>query len=108
MVEANFLQGNGDQVRIRPRQMIRFAHPLELEPRLSVIVYDEFNIKVNTTATGGKSGFEQNLAFAGLGWTFNNHFRMEAGYLNQYLEDPNHLNHNTMHHLITVTSIITF
>lgn len=108
MMEANFLHGNGDQIRIRPRQMIRFAHPLDFEPRLSIIFYDEFNIKVNTTTAGGKSGFEQNLAFAGLGWTVNNHLRLEAGYLNQYLEDPKYLGHNTMHHLITAASVITF
>ncbi|MDD1632940.1 MAG: DUF2490 domain-containing protein, partial [Methylococcaceae bacterium] len=32
MIESNFLPGNGNDVRVRPRQMIRFLHPLEFEP----------------------------------------------------------------------------
>lgn len=108
MVEANFLHGNGDDVRIRPRQMIRFLHPFDFEPRLSLIAWDEFFIKANSTPSGGKSGFDQNRGFAGLGWTFNKNCRVEAGYLNQYLENPNHVGTNTMHHLIIGSLFINF
>jgi hypothetical protein len=44
--------------------MIKFTHPLELEPQLSLIKYDKINIKANITNSRGKTGFEQNLAFA--------------------------------------------
>lgn len=108
MIEANFMNGNGDDVRIRPRQMIRFMHPFEFEPRLSFITWDEFFIKANTTRAGGQSGFDQNRAFAGLGWTFNKNFRFEAGYLNQYLENPVHVCTNTMHHLIMGSLFMNF
>ena len=107
MVESNFIPGNGDQVRVRPRQMIRFMHPLEFEPRLSLITWDEFFIRANSTPAGGQSGFDQNRAFAGLGWTFNKNFRAEGGYLNQYLDDNTHTN-NTMHHLIMGSLFINF
>lgn len=107
MIETNFLPGNGDDVRVRPRQMIRFMHPLEFEPRLSLITWDEFFIRANTTPAGGQSGFDQNRAFAGLGWSFNKSFRTEAGYLNQYLDDAAHT-HNTMHHLIMGSLFINF
>lgn len=107
MVESNFLPGNGDNVRVRPRQMIRFMHPLEFEPRLSLIAWDEFFIRINSTQSGGRAGFDQNRAFAGLGWTFNKNFRAEAGYLNQYLDDATHTN-NTMHHLIMGSLFINF
>jgi len=107
MIESNFLPGNGNDVRVRPRQMIRFMHPLEFEPRLSLITWDEFFVRVNSTPAGGQSGFDQNRAFAGLGWTFNNSFRAEAGYLNQYLDDATHTN-NTMHHLIMGSLFINF
>ena len=30
MIETNFIPGNGDDVRVRPRQMIRFMHPLDI------------------------------------------------------------------------------
>lgn len=109
MVESNFLLGNGDDVRVRPRQMLRFMHPLEFEPRLSLITWDEVFVRANTTPAGGQAGFDQNRIFAGLGWTFTftNSFRAEAGYLNQYLDDATHTN-NTMHHLIMASLFINF
>jgi hypothetical protein len=107
MIETNFLPGNGDDVRVRPRQMIRLMHPLEFEPRLSLITWDEFFVRANTTPSGGQAGFDQNRAFAGLGWSFNKSFRTEVGYLNQYLDDATHT-HNTMHHLIMGSLFINF
>lgn len=105
MIETNFLRG--DDVRVRPRQMIRFMHPFEFEPRLSLITWDEFFVRVNSTPSGGQSGFDQNRAFMGLGWTFNKSVRVEGGYLNQYLDDATHTN-NTMHHLIMTSVFVNF
>ncbi|MDO9105998.1 MAG: DUF2490 domain-containing protein [Methylovulum sp.] len=105
MVESNFLQGS--EVRVRPRQMIRFMHPLQAEPRLSLIAWDEFFVRLNSTPYGGQSGFDQNRAFAGLGWSFNNNIRAEAGYMNQYLDDATHTN-NTMRNLIMGSVFINF
>ncbi|MGH8548525.1 MAG: DUF2490 domain-containing protein [Methylococcales bacterium] len=34
MVESNFLPGNDNKIRVRPRQMIRFMHSFHIEPRL--------------------------------------------------------------------------
>ncbi|MGZ8244419.1 DUF2490 domain-containing protein [Methylomagnum sp.] len=95
--ETNFLRG--PDVRERPRQMIRFTHPLEFEPRLTLVAWDEVFMRVNSTQWGGKSGFDQNRAFAGLGWTFNPNARVELGYLNQYLDNATHTA-ETMHHLM--------
>lgn len=105
MFESNFLQG--DDVRFRPRQMIRLQHPFDFEPHLSLIAWDEFFIRVNSTKFGGQSGFDQNRAFTGLGWTFNQNFRTEVGYLNQYLDDVTNTN-NTIHHLIMGSLFINF
>jgi len=107
MVESNFIPGNGNTVRVHPRQMVRFVHPLQFEPRLSLVTWDEIHLRINTTPAGGQSGFDQNRAFAGLGWTFNKNFRAEAGYLNQYLDDATHTN-NTMRHLIMGSLLINF
>ena len=74
-------------------------HPLEFEPRLSLITWDEVFVRANSTPAGGQSGFDQNRAFAGAGWTFNPNFRAELGYMNQYLDDATHTN-TTMHHLV--------
>jgi len=105
MWETNFLRGS--QLRERPRQMIKFMHPFEFEPRLSFIAWDEAFYRVNTTTWGGKSGFDQNRAFAGVGWNFNKNVRGELGYLNQYLDDANHVN-TTMHHLAMASVFVNF
>ena len=105
MLESNFLRG--DDVRFRPRQMIRFLHPFEFEPRLSLVLWDEFFFRVNTTQYGGRAGYDQNRAFAGLGWSFNSNFRAELGYLNQYVDDANHQN-QTMRHLLMGSLFINF
>ena len=105
MFETNFLLG--DDVRYRPRQMIKLMHPMAFEPRLSLIAWDEFFIRVNSTNSGGQSGFDQNRAFAGLGWTFNKNVRTEVGYMNQYLDDKTHTN-NIMHNLIMGSVFINF
>lgn len=105
MWETNFLRG--DQVRERPRQMIKFMHPFEFEPRLSFIAWDEAFYRVNSTAWGGKTGFDQNRAFAGLGWSFNKNLRTELGYLNQYIDNANH-SAETMHHLAMASVFINF
>lgn len=107
LVEVNFIPTNGDDVRVRPRQMIRFMHPFEFEPRLSLITWDEVFVRLNSTAAGGESGFDQNRAFAGMAWTFNPDFRAELGYLNQYLDDAKHEN-NTMHHLVMGSLFVNF
>jgi hypothetical protein len=103
MWESNFI--HGDQIRERPRQMIRFMHPFDFEPQLSFIAWDEAFYRVNTTTWGGKSGFDQNRAFAGLGWTFNKNVRTELGYMNQYLDSVSATTGQTsltMHHLASV------
>jgi hypothetical protein len=55
MVESNFIPGNGNDARVRPRQMVRLMHSLEFEPRLSLITWDEFFVRINSTPAGGRS-----------------------------------------------------
>jgi hypothetical protein len=105
MWETNFI--NGDQVRERPRQMIKFMHPLEFEPRLSLIAWDEAFYRVNSTTFGGKSGFDQNRAFAGFGWSFNKNVRTELGYMNLYVDNANH-SAATMRHLGMASVFVNF
>jgi len=105
MIESNFIQGS--DVRFRPRQMVRLMHPFAFEPQLSFIVWDEFFIRVNSTQFGGKSGFDQNRAFAGLGWTFNSSVRAELGYMNQYMDNLSHTQ-NTMRHTLMGSLFINF
>jgi hypothetical protein len=108
MIEANFLPGNNNEVRYRPRQMLRFLHPFEFEPRLSLITWNETFLIANTTAHGGQSGFNQNRAFIGAGWTFNKNFRFEGGYMNQYIEGAHYSSTSYDHNLIMTSLYINF
>lgn len=105
MFETNF--GKGDEPRYRPRQMIRYMRPFDFEPRLSLIAWDEVFVRVNSTPWGGQAGFDQNRAFLGGGWSFDPGFRVELGYMNQYIDTPNHQD-QVMHNLIMGSLFINF
>jgi hypothetical protein len=105
LFETNFIKGN--DVRFRPRQMVRFVHPMEFEPRLSLIVWDEAFVRLNSTQYGGRVGFDQNRAFMGGGWTINPNMRFELGYMNQYIDNAVHTT-STMQHLIMGSLFINF
>jgi len=105
LLESNFIRGN--DVRFHPRQMVRFAHPFDFEPRFSLVVWDEVFFRVNTTQYGGRAGYDQNRAFGGVGWTFNPNVTVELGYLNHDVDDANHIN-NTMHHIIQGSVFVNF
>ncbi len=91
MIEESFLPSNGNQIRYRPRQMVRYVKSFEFEPRLSFIFWDEVFVTINTTPAGGKAGFNQNRGFIGAGWVLNEFVRFEGGYMNQYLESTQKL-----------------
>ena len=83
MLEARFV--GRDDPGYRSRTLIRLLHPFEFEPRLSCIVWDEAFFNLNDVPDNllmGTSGFNQNRAFAGLGWTLNQNVRAELGYMN--------------------------
>ena len=88
MLEANFIRG--DDPRFHIRQMIRFMHSLSAEPRLSLILWDELLLRGNSTLYGGSSGFGQNRAFLGAGWSFSPLIRVELGYMNQFIDGLDH------------------
>ena len=84
MVEMRFVRG--DAPGIRPRTMAKLIRPFEFEPRLGLVLWDEVFFNANNVTTNpnlGLSGFNQNRAFAGVSWTFNELARIEFGYMNQ-------------------------
>lgn len=105
MWETNFIVAGS--IRERPRQMIRFTHPFDFEPRLTLVAWDEVFVRVNSTPIGGQAGFDQNRAFLGAGWSFNPDFRVELGYLNQYVDNAMHTS-ETMRNLIVGSLFINF
>ncbi len=80
-----FRYAGGDTPGIRPRTLIRLLHPFSFEPRLGLVIWDEFFFNANNVQdlkTLGLSGFNQNRAFLGLAWTFTEKIRGELGYMN--------------------------
>jgi hypothetical protein len=105
MLEANFIRG--DDPRFHPRQLVRFMRPLEIEPRLSFILWDELLLRGNSTQYGGSGGFGQNRAFIGAGWSFSPALRVELGYMNHYLDNPDHAT-QIMQNLVMGSMFINF
>lgn len=90
MIEWRFV-ANDSQMAVRLRQRVKAHIPLpSVDPRLSLIGWEEIFINTNTVDWGPVGGFDQNRAFAGFGWEWDKqaHFSLELGYLNQYLHHP--------------------
>lgn len=86
---------NGDDVGHRLRQLVRLVRPFERLPDLSLVGWNEVFVNFNDTDWGAQAGFDQNRAFIGLAYAFTPWLRVEAGYLNQYVDTPtiDRLNH---------------
>jgi hypothetical protein len=103
--EQRFLE-TGDDVGLRFRQLLRAQHKLPNLPRLSFVVWDELFFHLNDTDWGATAGFDQNRVFVGLGWKPDekSRWRVEAGYLNQFLEIPNA--NDRVHHILSVNVFV--
>jgi hypothetical protein len=87
--EQRFVE-TGDDVGLRYRQFFRATHNLPSYERLTLVWWDELFYHLNDTDWGARSGFNQNRAFAGVGYkpSPNCSWRVEVGYLNQVIEVP--------------------
>lgn len=85
--EQRFLE-TGDDVGLRYRQFLRLDRTLPSQPQLMLVGWDELFFHCNDTDWGARSGFDQNRAFVGIGYkpSSNCGWRMEIGYLNQFLD----------------------
>lgn len=105
-LEQRFLN-NGDDTGWRFRQFVKYTHPL-FSQRLYASVWDEVFVNINSTDWGADNGFAQNRAFAGLGLYVDEqrHYRVELGYLNQYLNVPG--TNDGMNHIISASLFIRY
>lgn len=74
-----------DDTSYRLRELIRASYPLPINPKVSIIVFDELFINFNNTDWNVRRGIDQNRVFAGLGYQANTHASFEFGYLNQHI-----------------------
>ena len=95
----------GRETGLRLRQMLKANKPLEANPNFSFILSDELFLNLNDTDWGVRSGFDQNRLFLGAGYVFNPTVKLEAGYLNQYV---NGARIDRMNHILSSSLNISF
>ena len=77
----------GSDVGWRFRQMFKASVPMAYD--FSFVLSDEYFANINKTNYGADEGFDQNRAFAGIGYNFDKKIKTEIGYMNQYIRKPN-------------------
>jgi hypothetical protein len=76
---------DSDGTAWRLRHMLRLVYPLDDDGTWALAAYDEPFVALNSVSDGPRSGFDQNRAFAGINRALGYGFRLELGYLNQFV-----------------------
>jgi hypothetical protein len=96
-LEQRFRPG-GDDTGWRLRQFFRYGRPLASDPRFGLLLSTEVFIGLGSADWGQRSGFDQNRAMLGGYYQPSPSWRIEAGYMHQYLRvagpRPDRTNHN--------------
>lgn len=96
---------DGDDTGYRLRQMVRAQHPFASYPKMGAVVWDEVFYNLNDTDWGAREAFDQNRAFVGLSYATSATSKVEAGYLNQYV---NGATSDRMNHVLSATFSVNF
>jgi hypothetical protein len=96
---------DADDTGYRLRQMVRATHPISSYPKLAAVVWDEVFYNLNDTDWGAREAFDQNRAFVGLSYAVSETSKVEAGYLNQYV---NGAASDRMNHVLSATFSVNF
>lgn len=90
----------------RARQLVKLSYPLSAGERVYLALWDEVFINLDDTDWGADDGFDQNRAFAGLGFKLAPHLRSEVGYMNQYVARANR--DDASNHVLSLTLFLDF
>ena len=85
--EERFLPG-ADDIGLRIRHMLRAVIPVDDRRIWAVVFSDEVFFNLNSPNASNVTGFDQNRAFAGVSWNIAPQFRIEAGYMNVFVNRP--------------------
>lgn len=88
-----------DDTAVRFREQVKLNHPLN--SKWSLVASEEYFVNINDANWGPKDGFDQNRGFVGVGYKFNDNYRTEVGYLNQYMNREN--NYDRQAHILSVS-----
>ena len=90
----------------RYRHFFKMAYPIKGLPGISAVAFEEVFVNLNDVDGGPQAGFDQNRAFAGLGYAFSKVVKTEVGYLNQFIDRP--INPNRVTHALAITLFLNF
>ncbi len=104
-LEQRFIP-SGSDVGWRFRQMLKISIPLSFAPSFSLVASEEYFVNLNNTNWGANDGFDQNRAFAGVGFNFDKHVKAEVGYMNQYIRKT--VGPDLMDHILSVNLFFNY
>ena len=91
------------------RQMFKLSIPMpSISSHVSFVAWNEIFANLNSTDAGTHSGFNQNRAFAGMGYAISKNKIVEIGYMNQYINRPRNPRPDQMLHVLSVTLLLNF
>ena len=67
--------------------------PLTGDGSWALAAYDEAFVVLNDRRNGPQAGFDQNRAFLGINRALTIHVRVEVGYVNQFIDASDEMNH---------------
>lgn len=96
----------GDETGWRVRQLFKFIRPLRPGGDTGLVLSSETFIALDDADWGARAGFDQMRNFAGIGFTVAPKARLEAGYMNQYIDraGPN----DRMNHIASLNLLVRF
>jgi hypothetical protein len=99
---------NLDDASWRLRQFFKWTWPVPGIDRLALAGYEEVFFHLNDVDGGPQAGFDQNRAFVGPQWTFDDRGRIKAelGYLNQLIHRRR--GRDVMEHLVSANLFLRF
>ncbi len=104
-LEQRFVE-SGSDTGWRLRHWTKFNRPLRPGADLALVLTSEVFVALDDTDWGARSGFDQMRNFAGVGFTVAPKARIEAGYMNQYI---NRIGSNDrMNHIASANLFVRF
>ena len=85
----------------RLRQFVRWATPLN--DTWSWVVWDELFIGLNDSDWGQRSGFDQNRFYTGPAWQIDPQWRLEMGYMHNFINPPGGTDNDRTNHNLSIT-----
>lgn len=85
----------------RIRQFLRWSR--RINDDWSFVVWDELFIGLNDSDWGQLSGFDQNRLYVGPAWHMHKDWRLEVGYMHNYINPPGGADNSQTNHNLAVT-----